>query len=347
LNQSRSLTPVLGVFLSVGLVIGLIWGIYHFSENEISGEGFSIQWISIRSLVTDGISPYSDLVTGRIQDTIPYENSFAEGNPPRYTSPLYSAIIVIPFALIENYTLAHTLWLAAQLVAIFAIILIALKLTSWRPAWFAFLVFTLLSIFSYHVIIPWLDGGLSLWASLFMILAFLMIRNNWLEIGGIFLALAAIQPQMVILVLIFVLLWAMSHRKRLVVLWFFITLIFLSIVGLFLVPDWIMQYLRIIFNIRNFPPGSPGYYFEICPRFRQAARLVAHRVVGDHTSCKVVGGEAPEFRWFIWTACLTIVISQWIRNSNNTRKFRCHALPLVLISSLLTERWSREGSGWA
>jgi hypothetical protein len=90
LNQSRSLASILVVFSFIILLVGLAWGNFNFSKNNIAGEGFFVQWIGIRSLVTSGNSPYSDLVTSQIQDMVQRETSFAPGNPPRYTSPIYS-----------------------------------------------------------------------------------------------------------------------------------------------------------------------------------------------------------------------------------------------------------------
>lgn len=345
MNQSRSLTSALVFILFVGLVIGLVWGNYHFAEMNIGGEGFLIQRISIRSLVTGENSPYSEQATAQIQEAVKYENSFAEGNSPRYTSPLYSAVVIFPFTLIENTNLAHTLWLTSQLVVIFLILMVSLKLTSWKPAWYIFLLFSLLTIFSYHVIIPWLDGNLSIWAALFLVSAFLAIRNNWNEVGGIFLALAAIQPQLVIIVIIFILLWVASQRKRLLIIWFFMTLIFLSVIGLFLVPDWIMQYLRILYNYpANFPPGSPGMLFrDLWPGLGKplgwlvTALLVVILIVEWWLSMR------KDYLWFIWTACLTMVVSQWIGIPIIPGNFVSLILPLILISAMLTERWPRGG----
>ena len=236
MNQSRSLVSVPVFIIFILLLIGLVWGNYHFAENNIAWEGFSIQWISIRSLITDGNSPYSDLVTARIQEFVNEENSFVPGNPPKYTSPLYSGIVVFPFTLIGDINIAHAFWLSVQLVAIFMLLVLSIKITVWKPAWYIFLLFSLFTIFSYHVVMPWLDGGLAIWASLFLILAFLAIYNNRNEVGGVFLAMTTIQPQMVVLTLVFTLIWAASKRKKILILWFFITVIFLSIVGLFLVP---------------------------------------------------------------------------------------------------------------
>ena len=345
MNQSRSLAPVLIVILSVFLLIGLAWGNYHFAEYHIAGEGFSIQWISIRSLVTAGNSPYSDLVTAQIQETVKEEIIFSGGNPPRYTSPLYSGVVILPFTLIGNTTLAHALWLTVQLVIIFMLLALGLKLTAWKPAWYIFFLYLLVTIFSYHVVIPWLEGGLSIWASLFLVLAFLAIYNNRNEVGGVLLALAAIQPQMILLTVVFILIWAASTRRKLLILWFFLTLIFLSIVGLFLVPDWIIQYLRLLYKFQqNFPPGTPGVFFS--NTWPGLGKQLGWLVSGALVVILIIEWWLclrKDFRWFLWTACLTMVISQWIGIPTIPGNFSGLILPLLLISAMLTERWPRGG----
>ncbi len=50
-----------------------------------------------------------------------------------------------------------------------------------------------------------------------------------------------------------------------------------------------------------------------------------------------------DFRWFLWTASLTLVISQWIGIPTIPGNFIGLLLPLVLISAMLSERWPRGG----
>jgi len=333
------------VILSALLLIGLVWGNYRFTEYNIAGEGFSIQWISIRSLVTTGNSPYSDLVTTQIQESVKGENSFSTENSPRYTSPLYSGVVILPFALLENKTLAHTLWSTIQFVIILLILLFSLKITAWKPAWFTFFLYLLFTIFNYHVVMPWLDGGLSIWASLFLVLAFLAINNNRNEIGGVFLGLAAIQPLMVVLSVVFILIWAASQRRKLLILWFFITVIFLSVIGLFLVPDWIIQYIRLVYKFQQyFPTGTPGVFFS--NTWPGVGRQLGWLVSGASAVILIIEwwvALRKDFRWFLWTACITIVISQWIGIPTIPGNFVGLILPMVLISAMFTERWSRGG----
>jgi hypothetical protein len=345
LKQSRTAASILGIGLIIGLLIGLVWGNYRFAKNTIAGEGFFIQWIGIHALVTGGESPYSSPVTAQIQENEGVENSFAPGTPSRYTSPLFSGAVVLPFALIGDKTLAHGVWLTLQLVAVFAILVLGLKITSWKPTWYIFVLFLIITIFSYHVVIPWLDGGMSIWAALFLLLALVAIQQNRNEVAGILLALSAILPQMVILPVIFTLIWAGSQRKRILILWFFITLVFTSIVGLFLVPDWILQYLRILTKFtQNFPPGTPGYLFKNnWPGLGKQLGWLVSAVLAIILLVEWWLALKKDFRWFLWTACLTMVISQWIGIPTIPGNFIGLILPLILVLAMLSERWPHGG----
>ena len=50
-----------------------------------------------------------------------------------------------------------------------------------------------------------------------------------------------------------------------------------------------------------------------------------------------------DFRWFLWAACLTIVISQWIGIPTIPGNFTGLILPLILISAMLSEHWPNGG----
>jgi hypothetical protein len=347
LKQARPLVPILVILFVLAVMVGLVWSTYRFTAQYVSGAGFSINWIGIHALISNGENPYSNAVTKQIQAVVKQQNSFAPGIQAKYNSPLFSGIIVFPFAMVGNPTIARALWLSLQLLAIFAIMIIGLRLTSWSPPWYIFLLFSIITIFSYHIVVPWLDGGLAIWSALFLVSSLLALSQNRNEMAGILLALSAIQPQMVILPIIFILIWAVSQKRRISVLWFFITLIFLSVLGLFLVPDWIIQYLRLMTKFQqNFPLGSPGVLFQdTWPGLgKQLGWLLSASLI------IILLFEwwlafRKEFRWFLWTVCLTMVISQWIGIPTIPANFVMLLLPLILISAMLSERWPR-GGGW-
>lgn len=132
------------------------------------------------------------------------------------------------------------------------------------------------------------------------------------------------------------------------ILWFFITLIFIIIVGLVLVPDWILQYLRILNKFtQNFPPGSPWYLFKNnWPGLGKQLGWLVSGVLAIILLVEWWLALKKDFRWFFWTVCLTIVISQWIGIPTIPANFIGLILPIILISAMLTERWPR-GGDWA
>jgi hypothetical protein len=329
----------------VVVLIGLGWANYRFSKYEVTGQGFSVQWISIHALLTRGDSPYSDPITSQIQKSVPIENSFIPVNSPKYTAPLFSGLVVLPFALIGDLTLAHALWLTCQLIAIFAILVIGLRLTSWKPAGTIFLIVALGVIFSYQVIIPWQDGSLAIWSALFLVLSLLAISKERNELAGITLALSAIQPQMVILPIIFTLIWAGSARKKIVILWFFITLVFLSAIGLLIVPNWILQYIKLIYNFsKNFPPGSPGVLLKnTYPGLGTQLGWLLSGILAAILLLEWRLALRKNYPWYLWTVCLTMVISQWIGIPTIPANYCILIIPLVLVSALLAERLPRGG----
>jgi hypothetical protein len=348
LKKTGSTASILVIVIIIALIMVVVWGAFRFSSYKIGGGGFSVQWIGLHSLISEGMSPYSDQVTSQIAESGVSPSSFVKPNSVKYTSPLYSGIVVFPFALIDNETISHAIWMILQLGAIIAIILVAIKLTNWKPAWYIFLLFAGFTIISFHSIIPWLDGGLPVWATLFLVSGLMAISHERNEIAGILLGLAFIQPQMVILPVILILIWAASNRRRIIILWFFVTLIFLSVIASFLVPDWTVQYIRLLYNFKNnFPPGSPIVLFtNQWPGLgRQLGWLVGVILVA------ILVYEwwvvlRKEFRWCLWTVCLTIVISQWIGIPTIPAQFILMLLPLILVAGMLAERWPR-GGNWA
>ena len=154
-----------------------------------------------------------------------------------------------------------------------------------------------------------------------------------------------IQPQVVILFVVFVLVWVGSHRKWGMIAWFAGTLLILGIVAALLVPDWPIQYLRILWNYRDyFAPGTPGYAFSNWwPGLGRQMGWVLGAVVGLVLLVEWWLSLRRDYRWFLWTACLTMTVSLWIGIPVNPDAHVMLNLPLLLILSMFAQRWRRGG----
>jgi hypothetical protein len=171
-------------------------------------------------------------------------------------------------------------------------VLAMIRVTHWKIANWLFIILILFSILWYHSVRPVINGNPSVLVALFISIAFLAIWQEMDPLAGFLLALTTIKPQMVILLIPFVILWAIS-RKRWTLIWSFLgSMAILVFSGTLLVLDWIMQNLR---------------------------------------------------QWFLWTACLTLVITNLIGIRTATANYVALFPALILILSILDNRWGRNG----
>jgi hypothetical protein len=318
---------------------------YRIASQNMGGRDFLVYWVAIRSLITEGNSPYSDGVSREILALATERASNMEGFIPQFNIPIYAGIIVLPFAFIGDFNWAYALWLTAQQIALAVAILSTLYICGGGLSKLVFVVLIATSLFGYHSLAPQLRGSMVIWIVMFIPLFFLSIRADRQELAGILLALMTVQPLLVIFLVLFGLGWSLSQRKYLVIVWFFGGLGFLSVIGLFLVPAWIMEYLRILWHRSLFfTPGAPGEVFRIW-----------WPGVGAQLGWVLTGALAlimifewwlawrKDFRWFFWTACLTMTITQWIGVPTTPLNFVVLVIPLILIIVTWETRWAPFG----
>ncbi len=188
---------------------------------------------------------------------------------------------------------------------------IALRLTGWKPAiWLLFLLiaFLFLGFFNFQALA---SGSMVILSALFIFLALLAIRFGRYELAGLLLALATIQPRAAVLIILFVLFWTLSKRLWTVAFWFLAGAAVFLILGMLFIPDWPVQYMRVIFNFKDyFPVNTPVAIFS-------SALPGMGKQLGWGLSLFMIilmivewfAARKKDFSWFLWTVSLTIVAS--------------------------------------
>lgn len=346
MNPRSSTFPLLAlVFVSIVTLGGGIWASYQIASQDVAGGRFWIEWIALRAKVADGISPYSTTVSNRIQDQVGTLYYWTPDSKPVYINPLSSAIITLPFSLISNATLAHTAWLVVQFVVILLTILAGVRFSGWKPAWWFFFFLVLLILLSVRTTVSWYEGSMTIWVAGLSAGILLAIHGKRYELAGILLALSMIQPHVIILFVVFVLIWAGSQRRWVLIFWFFSTLLILIILSVFLVPDWPIQYLRILWNFpKYFPSGTPGFAFQTWwPGMGRQLGWLLSVFLGIILMIEWWLARRSNFRWFLWTACLTLAITPWIGIPVSPDIHVLLSLPFVVVVAMFEERWQKSG----
>ena len=331
--------------LLIGIsLIGLFVVSYRFTTHNRGEERFLVYWAGMRAWLVDGDSPYSDAAASRIQ-----ELAVHTGDPnARVTYPLYGGFIILPFAAIPSYALARALWMTALGAALLVTALLCLRLTGWRTSAWLMALFLLLGISSYPSLSMMISGNATILAALFIVAALDALRLERDTTAGAMLGMATIQPGAVVVVLPFILLWCISRQRWLVVTWFFGLLAVLSIIGIFFIPDWIVQWLRNLLHYSDYlAPASPGAAFQNWwPGIGRQAGLLFTLVLVVSLFGEWWAARAREFRWFIWTAGVTLIIAQWVGVPAGVENFVTLLLPMATIVAVLEERGGKK-TRWA
>jgi hypothetical protein len=206
----------------------------------------------------------------------------------------------------------------------------------------------LLAIFSvswYHGLRPIINGNPSILVALSITLAFFAIYKQMDALAGFLLALTTIKPQMIVLVLLLVMIWCISHR-RWTILWSFLgSLVILVVATSLIIPDWVIQNLRQILSYPDYTlAGTPGAIFRMW--LPGVGRQLGWGLTIFLSLVMIWEWRAAigkEYRWFLWTAYLTLVITNLIGIRTATANFVVMFPALIMIFAFWEKRWGRIG----
>ncbi|MEA4909855.1 MAG: glycosyltransferase family 87 protein [Anaerolineaceae bacterium] len=348
MKRSRNLTR-----LWIGLIVVVILGLsaltyanYRFVQQNPGGNDFLVHWMGTRVYVTEGISPYSDQAAERIQ-------TYAYGRPAqagehelRFAYPLYSIVLFLPFALIPDFAMARAIWMTVLEAGLVAISLLSVRVVDWRPGVKTMAAFLLFSLLWYHGVRPLINGNAVILVALCIVGGLLAMRAKADELAGVLFAFATIKPHVALLFILFVAIWSLAHHRPRVVGWLAATVFLLGLSAVLLMPDWILQNIG---EILRYPAYNP-------PGTLRTALIALLPGIGNRLGLAITGVLAvvlifewwlstrtEEYRHFLWTACLTLVVAQWIGIQTDPGNFIVTMPAIVLIFTMWEERWHRGG----
>lgn len=333
------------IILLLAGAAALTWANFRYAEQNPGGNDFLVHWVGARALIIDGLSPYSEEVAVEIQTRAYGRPAKPDEHQLRVAYPLYAVLVFAPYALISDFNMARALWMTTLEVALIALAFLSLRLTRWKiPLWFL-PFFLLFSIFWYHGLRPLINGNAIVLVALMITGAFLALRSKRDELVGILLAFSTIKPHVVLVIILFVFIWCSSHRRFRPLFWMAATLVLLSALAALFVPDWPLQNLREILLYSSYnPPGTLGA--ALVTWVPGVGRQVGWVVSAFLVLLLIVEWSQAwrkEFRWFLWTACLTLTASQWIGIQTDPGNFILLYLPLVLVFATWEERSGPRG----
>jgi len=346
MSRSKTIVPlILCTLLFIAIFGGLVLANTRYAQNNPGEKDFLVPWLAARTFLQYGNNPYDGPATQRAQ-IIYYGRLANEGEDPlQLNIPFPIEIIYFPFALITNYALARGLWMTLLEVALVALGFLSLKLTEWKPIRTLLPVVLIFSVVWVYGFLPLVAGKAVIYVALAVTGLLLALREQRDEFAGTLLVLPFFKPDIAGTFVLFILWWAIYHRRWRILGGFLMTLAIALALGFFLLPEWFMPFLRgAISHINNNPGLTPGRIFGfwwpvVGPRLGWA--LSALLLVILFIEWRNVRNK--DFRHILWTSCLTLAVTPLLGIPVVPPDEVVLFLPLILFLAILGERWSRSG----
>lgn len=345
INRNR-ISWVVGTIFLIGVLVGVTRANLNFALTHPGGNDFLPRWGAVQAFLFEGISPYSDQIALRIQ-------MIALGHPARFDEdeftmlyPLYAVIVYAPYAFVDNYPMARALWMTTLEISAVLLALLSIQLVRWRPTLYNFVLLILFSILGYYSMRSFINGNV------ITLLAFLIVSMFWAIQGrrdilaGGLLVLITIKPQIAILLIAGVFIWAISHQRWSLIRWTIFWGLGLSLLGMLIIPDWLLQNLSQIMRYRDYAPAGTvqAAMQELWPTLGVWPGRILTLILSLWLLIEWQAMWGKPFEHFLAGMCLTLALGQWIGIQTDPGNFIILFLPLIWVFAQIQIRWGNLGS---
>lgn len=318
-----------------------------FVETNPGANDYYPRWLGGCVLLWEGLSPYSEETTQRIQRGIYGRPAKPGEDQAAYAYPLHTLWFTWPTCLTRDFSIVQAAWMTLLVHASLAGTILARKAAGWGPStaiWAATLVW---SVFVYPNTRAILLGQLSLLVFVFLMAALVLLRAGHPGWAGMALAFATIKPQMSFLIIGWLLWWSIHSKRGRAVVGFVASLAAMLAVVSWLDPTWWSGFLD---QLQRYPSYTElGSAIWIMTSYYLGTPPVVEWIVSLLGAAGLLWiwwrFRASSFGWMLWVTSLTALGTHFLAPRTATTHFAVLTLPLFL----LFEWWRRKGlsAAWA
>lgn len=263
------------------------------------------RWLGARELLLHRRDPYSTEITREIQaGYYGRELDPTRSSDPRdqqaFAYPVYVVVLLAPTVRMDFTTVQQIFfWLLALLTA--ASVLFWLDALGYRISLWGKLAWILLTLGCFPAVQGLKLQQLSVLVAALIAGALSAVTHRRFMLAGVLLALASIKPQLVCLLMLWLLIWIVGNwRERARLFWsFVITLALLVIAGEILLPGWIREFRAAMTDYYRYTGGGKSVLdVLLTPAWgRVAAAILMGLLLFFAWRTRQSGESTEEFRW--------------------------------------------------
>ena len=280
------------------------------------GNDFYQVWLSSRALLRERLDPYSPEMTRRIQVELygrPLDSR--SGDPldlrafpyPLYTDLLFWPLAAIPFAI------ARIIVVCILAALTLAAVRLWLRVLDWQLDWKWIAAISLLTLSSYPALEGLFAGQLGLLVAFLLAGSIAALQTERFLFSGFLAALTTIKPQVTVLVILYLLLWAFnqwSMRKQFFI-GFFSALALMVAVSLAVQPNWIQSWVSTVLAYRHYtqpPLVTEVLVSRLGPRLSGTASLLVSALSIIAALIVIWRNRAAAFGSFAYSMTLSLLL---------------------------------------
>lgn len=331
---------------SILLLVSLTWFNYRFALASPGGNDFFVYWIGAQYWVEKGISPYNEEVNQAASLTIygrPAQTANGEDkNALAY--PLYAMIFFAPFGLLD-FNIARAIWMTILEISLVSCAYLSIKLSEWKLSPLGLGILFLFSLFWYNGARTLILGAFSGINALLILGALLLIQRKRDLDAGLLLALSTSKPQMSLLIVAFAFLWGLSVKRTKISLGIVGGLVFLLIGSIVFLPSWPTEWIRQMISYSEYTVNV-SIIFAIgnaFPGIKVPLEIALMVLFGGYLLAEWILAWGKSERWFLWTALLTLVITNFVAFRTSTPQYIVLLPVIFLVFHAWQERWGNVG----
>ncbi len=336
--------------LAIALLFALdVWGTRVSLVTGVPGPtDFYARWVGAQAYVQQGLSPYSDEVSRRIQAGIygrplrPGEDLFL------FVYPFYVVFVIAPLSVLP-YGWAAATWLALLEFGLLAALLLLLDVYRWRPPPGLLILLAGWTLLFYPHMRGILLGQFVVLIGVLLALVIWALSRGRDGLAGVALALTTIKPQVVLLVIPLLLLWAIGQRRWRFVGAFVLALGSLLAASFLAMPGWLGDFIRQVVTYPMYTAYPPYILMPVPWILTHLIFPALGAPVEMALRLALLAGLAwawwREARsgWasFHWTLGLTLVVNSLTAVRTGTTNYVLFLLPLIPLFYHLYRRVGR------
>jgi hypothetical protein len=339
----------------------------YLARTVVGGEWLMMRWNALRSFlglqvdISVGVKGWRSMPDGEalilrskpniyggeiahpIQQVVYGREAFANEYKYILSDPFPFVLLYAPLAFLSSFPIARAIWMLAAEAALLVSILFSYRLSEWQPPLGLNIILIVFGLFSFFSLNALLTASPAILLNLLFLGTLLALRSHVDELAGALLFLAAYQWEVGGLFFLLIIIYVFANQRWGVLAGFGMALIVLTIIAFLVSPGWGLPYTRAVlsnlFQAGNLNLGAILANWLPDVRF-SLGWLVSVFLIGV-VAIESVGALYAPFRRVVWVAALALAAMPLaglaIFPANNVILI----LPLVLVISLIWERWPR------